>query len=191
MPKTQKGPIPSLKTKSKLIEKIHKKNEHEAKNKTKDGEQVYSLVVGFKSGFADHAGNAPSSVSDVAGFKECIGSDVVFDLSTPSVFDPEPQNKEVKSLYERFVKAGEKHEVPPSITRTFMPTSYKSDLEETQVTFGLKSNTSSINTLESNDFPSCDNSDKSSNQKLMTLHLVFQVPRPMTPSLLLVSRFCQ
>nr|GFC10908.1 xylulose kinase-1 [Tanacetum cinerariifolium] len=34
------------------------------------------------------------------GFKETIGSDEVFDLSTPSVFDPEPKNKEVKSLYE-------------------------------------------------------------------------------------------
>nr|GEU81728.1 xylulose kinase-1 [Tanacetum cinerariifolium] len=53
------------------------------------------------------------------GFKECIGSDEVFDLSTPSVFDPEPKTREVKSLYERFVKAGEMHEVPPSIIGTF------------------------------------------------------------------------
>nr|GFA45829.1 hypothetical protein [Tanacetum cinerariifolium] len=96
------------------------------------------------------------------GFKEYIGSDEVFDLSTPSVFNPEPKNREVKSLYETFVKAGEMHEVPPPITGTFMPTSYKSNLEETQVTFGSKSNTSSINTSESNDFVSCDNSDKSS-----------------------------
>nr|GEY75984.1 serine-threonine/tyrosine-protein kinase catalytic domain-containing protein [Tanacetum cinerariifolium] len=96
------------------------------------------------------------------GFKECIGSDEVFDLSTPSVFDPKPATKEVKSLHERFVKAGEMHEVPPSITGTFMPTLYKSDLEETQVTFGSKSTTSSINTSESNDFVSCDNSNKSS-----------------------------
>nr|GEY00593.1 copia protein [Tanacetum cinerariifolium] len=29
-----------------------------------------------------------------------IGSDEVFDLSTPSVFDPEPENREVKYLYE-------------------------------------------------------------------------------------------
>nr|GEV25562.1 putative reverse transcriptase domain-containing protein [Tanacetum cinerariifolium] len=35
------------------------------------------------------------------GFKEYIGSNEVCDLSTPSVFDPEPKNKEVKSLYER------------------------------------------------------------------------------------------
>nr|GEV25861.1 putative ribonuclease H-like domain-containing protein [Tanacetum cinerariifolium] len=95
-------------------------------------------------------------------FKEYIGSDEVCDLSTPSVFDPEPDNREVKSLYERFVKAGKMHEVPPPITGTFMPTSYQSDLAETQATFGLKSNTYSIPTSESNDFVSCDNSDKSS-----------------------------
>nr|GEV05363.1 hypothetical protein [Tanacetum cinerariifolium] len=67
------------------------------------------------------------------GFKEYIGSDEVCDLSTPSIFDPEPANTEVISLYERFVKAGEMHEVPPSITGTFMPTSYHSDLDETQI----------------------------------------------------------
>nr|GEU94704.1 ribonuclease H-like domain-containing protein [Tanacetum cinerariifolium] len=91
------------------------------------------------------------------GFKEYIGSDEVCDLPTPSIFNPEPDNKEVKSLYERFVKAGNMHEVPPPITRTFMPTSYQSNLAETQATFGLKSNT-----FETNDFVSCDNSDKSS-----------------------------
>nr|GEX92297.1 putative ribonuclease H-like domain-containing protein [Tanacetum cinerariifolium] len=96
------------------------------------------------------------------GFKEYIGSDEVCDLSTPSVFGLEPDNREVKSLYERFVKVGNMHEVPPPITGTFMPTSYQSDLAETQATFGLKSNTSSIPTSESNDFVSCDNSDKSS-----------------------------
>nr|GEY50599.1 hypothetical protein [Tanacetum cinerariifolium] len=39
------------------------------------------------------------------GFKKYIGSDEVCDLSTPSVFDSEPENREVKYLYERFVKA--------------------------------------------------------------------------------------
>nr|GEV97353.1 ribonuclease H-like domain-containing protein [Tanacetum cinerariifolium] len=40
-------------------------NEHEAKNKTKEGEQVYGLMAGFKSNFANHAGNAAGSVYDV------------------------------------------------------------------------------------------------------------------------------
>nr|GEZ47595.1 ribonuclease H-like domain-containing protein [Tanacetum cinerariifolium] len=96
------------------------------------------------------------------GFKEYIGLDEVCDLFTPSVFDLEPDNIEVKSLYERFVKAGKMHEVSQPITGTFMPTSYQSGLAETQATFGSKSNTSSIPTFESNDFVSCDNSDKSS-----------------------------
>nr|GEV00790.1 putative reverse transcriptase domain-containing protein [Tanacetum cinerariifolium] len=109
---------------------------------------------------------------------ETIGSDEVFDLSTPSVFDPEPENREVKSLYERFVKAGKMREVPPPITGTFMPTSYKSDLEETQETFGSKSNTSSNNTSESNDFVSYDNSDKSSESE--TSDFASCVSRPKT-----------
>nr|GFB98339.1 ribonuclease H-like domain, reverse transcriptase, RNA-dependent DNA polymerase [Tanacetum cinerariifolium] len=96
------------------------------------------------------------------GFKEYIRSDEVCDLSIPSVFALEPDNREVKSLYERFVKAGDIHEVPPPITGTFMPTSYQSDLAETQATFSSKSNTSSIPTSESNDFVSYDNNDKSS-----------------------------
>nr|GFA81630.1 hypothetical protein [Tanacetum cinerariifolium] len=79
------------------------------------------------------------------GFKEYIRSDEVCDLFTPSVFDSKPENREVKSLYERFVKAGKMHEVPPPIIGTFMPTSYKSDLAS-----------------ETNDFVFCDNSDKSS-----------------------------
>nr|GEW42829.1 ribonuclease H-like domain-containing protein [Tanacetum cinerariifolium] len=95
------------------------------------------------------------------GFKDYIRSDEVYDLSTPSIFDPEPDNREFKSLYERFVKAGNMHEVPPPFTGTFMPTSYQYDLAETQATFGLKSTTSSFTTSDSNDFVSCDNSDKS------------------------------
>nr|GFA55164.1 putative ribonuclease H-like domain-containing protein [Tanacetum cinerariifolium] len=112
------------------------------------------------------------------GFKEYIGSDEVCDLSTPSVFDPKPNNREVKSLYERFVKVGNMHEVPSPITGTFMPTSYQSDLAETQETFGSKSNTSSIPTSKSNDFVSCDNSDKSSASK--TYDFTFCVSSPKT-----------
>nr|GFA77540.1 xylulose kinase-1 [Tanacetum cinerariifolium] len=91
------------------------------------------------------------------GFKEYIGSDEVCDLSTPSVFDPEHENREVKSLYERFVKAGQMHEVPPPITGTFMPTSYKSDLKETHATFYSNDKSSESATY---DFASCVSSPK-------------------------------
>ncbi|GJZ42959.1 hypothetical protein Tco_0590214 [Tanacetum coccineum] len=99
------------------------------------------------------------------GFKEYFGKDEVFDLSTPSVMYPEPV-EEVKPLYSWFVKAGEMHAVPPSITGTYMPTPYKSDIEETQVSYGSKSDNKTSETIsESNDFVSCDNSDKSSDSK--------------------------
>nr|GEU60689.1 ribonuclease H-like domain-containing protein [Tanacetum cinerariifolium] len=113
----------------------------------------------------------------VLGFKEYIGSNEVCDLSIPSVFDPKPENKEIKSLYERFVKAGKMHEVPPPTTGTFMPTSYQSDLAETQATFGSKSNTSSINTSESNDFVSFDNSDKSSASETYDFASCVSIPK--------------
>ncbi|GJR31198.1 putative ribonuclease H-like domain-containing protein [Tanacetum coccineum] len=79
---------------------------------------------------------------------------------------PEPVEEEVKPLYSRFVKAGEMHAVPPSITGTYMPIPYKSDIEETQVSYGSKSDNKTSETLsESNDFVSCDNSDKSSDSE--------------------------
>ncbi|GJS98502.1 putative ribonuclease H-like domain-containing protein [Tanacetum coccineum] len=105
------------------------------------------------------------------GFQEYFGVDEVFDLSTPSVFYSDPVEKEVKPLYSTFVKAGEMHTVPPPITGTYMPSPYQSDIEETQVSYGSKSDNSISDTIsESNDFVSCDNSDKSSDSE--TLHHV-------------------
>nr|GEW83016.1 ribonuclease H-like domain-containing protein [Tanacetum cinerariifolium] len=111
------------------------------------------------------------------GVKEYFSSDEVFNLSTPSIFDPEPVTREVKSLHERFVKVGDMHEVSPSITGTFMLTTSNFVLEDTQVTFGSKSPTS-INTSKSNEFISCDNSDKSSESK--THDFASCVSSPMT-----------
>ncbi|GJR08892.1 ribonuclease H-like domain-containing protein [Tanacetum coccineum] len=100
------------------------------------------------------------------GFKEYFGENEVFDLSRPSAMYPEPVEQEVNPLYSRFVKAGEMHAVPPSITGTYMPTPYKSDIEKTQVSYGSKSDNKTSETLsESNDFVSCDNSDKSSDSE--------------------------
>ncbi|GJS12834.1 putative ribonuclease H-like domain-containing protein [Tanacetum coccineum] len=100
------------------------------------------------------------------GFQEYFGVDEVFDLSTPSVFYSDPVEKEVKPLYSTFVKAGEMHTVPPPITGTYMPSPYQSDIEETQVSYGSKSDNNISDTIsESNDFVSCDNSDKSSDSE--------------------------
>nr|GEX46511.1 ribonuclease H-like domain-containing protein [Tanacetum cinerariifolium] len=41
-------------------------NEHEAKNKTEEGEQVYGLMAGFKSDFTDHAGSVYDAANEFA-----------------------------------------------------------------------------------------------------------------------------
>ncbi|GKD64533.1 hypothetical protein Tco_1306641, partial [Tanacetum coccineum] len=65
----------------------------------------------------------------------------------------------------RFVKAVGMHAVPSPITRTFMPPSNKPDLDDTQVTYGSKSNDYFETNYVSNDFVSSDNSDKSSDSE--------------------------
>nr|GEU84673.1 hypothetical protein [Tanacetum cinerariifolium] len=133
-------------------------------SETEEAEQVYGLMAGFESDFADHVAIADGSVNPTAIEFAMMGISPKANIEKNEweVKFVESLAREVKSLYEMFVKAGSMHEVPPPITGTFMPTSYKSDLEETQAIFGSKSNTSSINTYDSNDCVSCDNSDKSS-----------------------------
>ncbi|GKF51492.1 hypothetical protein Tco_0147959, partial [Tanacetum coccineum] len=96
------------------------------------------------------------------GYGETFGSDEVFDPSAPSIFDSTPEDVEGIHLYDRFDKAVGIHAVPPPITGTFMPPSNRPDIDDTQFTYGLKSNNSSETNSVSNDFVSCDNSDKSS-----------------------------
>ncbi|GJS81805.1 putative ribonuclease H-like domain-containing protein [Tanacetum coccineum] len=99
------------------------------------------------------------------GFGDTFGSDEVFDLSAPSIFDSSPKDGAEKPLYDRFVKAVGMNAVPPPITGTFMPPSNTPDLDDTQVTYGSKTNDHFETNSVSNDFVSCDNSDKSSDSE--------------------------
>ncbi|GJS96996.1 putative ribonuclease H-like domain-containing protein [Tanacetum coccineum] len=99
------------------------------------------------------------------GFGDTFGSDEVFDLSAPSIFDSSPKDVAEKPLNDRFVKTVGMHVVPPPITGTFMPPSNKPDLDDTQFTYGSKSTNNFETNSVSNDFVSCDNSDKSSDSE--------------------------
>ncbi|GJS59035.1 ribonuclease H-like domain-containing protein, partial [Tanacetum coccineum] len=110
------------------------------------------------------------------GFGETFGSDEVFDPSGPNIFDTTPEDVVEKPLYDWFVKAVRIHAVPPPITRTFMPPSNNPDLDDTQFTYGSKSNNyfeltmylttlSLVITVETTDFASCVLSVKSSSSK--------------------------
>ncbi|GJZ03176.1 putative ribonuclease H-like domain-containing protein [Tanacetum coccineum] len=91
------------------------------------------------------------------GFGETFRSDEVFDPSAPSIFDTTPEDVEGKPLYDKFVKAVRMHVVPSPITGTFMPPSNKPDLDDTQVTYGSKSNNYFETNYVSNDFVLSDN----------------------------------
>ncbi|GKA79794.1 putative ribonuclease H-like domain-containing protein, partial [Tanacetum coccineum] len=99
------------------------------------------------------------------GYGDTFGSDEVFDLSAPSIFDSCLQDAIEKPLYDWFVKPVGMHVVPPPITGTFMPPSNKPDIDDTQFTYGSKSNTYSESNSVSNDFVSCETSDKSSDSE--------------------------
>ncbi|GKE54714.1 hypothetical protein Tco_1489870 [Tanacetum coccineum] len=99
------------------------------------------------------------------GFGDTFGSDEVFDLSAPSIFDSCLKDALKKPLYDWFDKPAGMHAVPPPITGTFMPPSNKPDIDDTQYTYGSKSNLSVDTNSGSNDFVSCDNSDKSSDSE--------------------------
>ncbi|GJS48282.1 putative ribonuclease H-like domain-containing protein [Tanacetum coccineum] len=86
------------------------------------------------------------------GFKGTLAKCSVY-LSRPSTHVPrETCWKEVNPLYSWFVKAGEMHAVPPSITGTYMPSPYKSDIEKTQTQRHYASCDSSLKT-KTKDFP--------------------------------------
>nr|GEY79170.1 hypothetical protein [Tanacetum cinerariifolium] len=72
-------------------------NEHKAKNKTEEGEQVYGLMAGFESYFTDHAGNAVGSVSNTAAEFAMMGL-------SPKVqtypFGCDSQSSELKKNYD-------------------------------------------------------------------------------------------
>ncbi|GJR56161.1 putative ribonuclease H-like domain-containing protein [Tanacetum coccineum] len=75
------------------------------------------------------------------GFGDTFGSDEVFDLSAPSIFDSSPMDVAEKPLYDRH------------------------DLDDAQFTYGSKSINHSETNSVSNDSVSCDDSDKSSDSE--------------------------
>ncbi|GJR21974.1 putative ribonuclease H-like domain-containing protein [Tanacetum coccineum] len=89
-----------------------------------------------------------------------FGSDEVFDLSAPSIFDSSPKDVAEKPLYDRFVKTVGMHAVPPPITRTFMPPPTSLTLMIHRLPMWNKSSDS-----ETTGFASCVSSVKSSSFK--------------------------
>ncbi|GJR11335.1 putative ribonuclease H-like domain-containing protein [Tanacetum coccineum] len=78
------------------------------------------------------------------------------------VFTTNSKEVEGRPLFKRFAKADSMKAVPPPLSGDYTPLSDHIDLDESQVSYCIKSSTSGDSNSVSNDFVSCDNSDKSS-----------------------------
>ncbi|GKC66066.1 putative ribonuclease H-like domain-containing protein, partial [Tanacetum coccineum] len=97
------------------------------------------------------------------GFNNYISeNELGWDDSTFSVFTTNSEEVECRPLFNRFAKADSMKVVPPPLSGDYTPLSDHIDLDESQMSYGTKSSTSGDSNSVSNDFVSCDNSDKSS-----------------------------
>ncbi|GJR49538.1 hypothetical protein Tco_1400059 [Tanacetum coccineum] len=97
------------------------------------------------------------------GFNNYIReNELGWDDSAFSVFTTNSEEVEGRPLFNRFAKADSMKVVPPPLSGDYTPLSDHTDLDESQMSYGTKSSTSGDSNSVSNDFVSCDNSDKSS-----------------------------
>nr|GEU89577.1 uncharacterized mitochondrial protein AtMg00810-like [Tanacetum cinerariifolium] len=104
--------------------------------------KIYNLITGADTKEANTAGDAEEFAL----------------MGVPS----ESEDVEGKPLFHRFAKADNMKAVPPPLSGDYTSLSDHSDLDESQMSYGTKSSTSSDSKSVSNDFISCDDSDKSS-----------------------------
>ncbi|GJS19410.1 hypothetical protein Tco_0448042 [Tanacetum coccineum] len=164
------------------------KQDHEGEDVENGAAQVYGMIAGAEEDAAGSAtGNATGDVADDV-------SNVAAEFSLMGIASQELAEE---TLYDRFVKAVGMHVVPPPITGTFMPPSNNPDLDDTQVTYGSKSNNYFETNSVSNDFVSCDTvtSLRLTDHWLLhhvcfmcqVLKLQDQEPLSLAPSLVLLS----
>nr|GEU99513.1 xylulose kinase-1 [Tanacetum cinerariifolium] len=96
------------------------------------------------------------------GFTNCIGeNELGWDDSAFSVFTTNSEDVEGRPIFHRFAKTDSMKDVPPPLTEYYTSLSDHTDLDESQMSYGTKSSTSSDSKSVSNDFVFCDDSDKS------------------------------
>nr|GFB45010.1 ribonuclease H-like domain-containing protein [Tanacetum cinerariifolium] len=84
-----------------------------------------------------------------------------WDDSAFSVFTTNSEDVEGRPLFHRFAKSDSMKVVPPPLSGDYTSLSDHNDLDESQMSYGTKSSNSSDSMSMSNDFVSCDDSDKS------------------------------
>nr|GEW39351.1 putative ribonuclease H-like domain-containing protein [Tanacetum cinerariifolium] len=97
------------------------------------------------------------------GFTNCITENKLgWDDSAFSVFTTNSEDVEGRPIFHRFAITDSMKVVPLPLSEDYTSLSDHSDLNESQISYGTKSSTSCDSKYVSNDFISCDDSDKSS-----------------------------
>nr|GEV18896.1 hypothetical protein [Tanacetum cinerariifolium] len=97
------------------------------------------------------------------GFTDCISQkELGWDDYAFSVFTTTSKDVEGRPTFYRFAKTNSMKAMPPPLTADYTSLSDHIDLDESQMFYGTKSSTSNDSESVPNDFVSCDDSDKSS-----------------------------
>nr|GEU34155.1 ribonuclease H-like domain-containing protein [Tanacetum cinerariifolium] len=97
------------------------------------------------------------------GFTDCISeNELGWDDSAFSVFTTNSEDVEGRPIFHRFAKTDSMKVVPPPLSGDYTSLSDHIDLDESKMSYGIKFSTSCASKSMSNDFVSCDDSDKSS-----------------------------
>nr|GFC78585.1 hypothetical protein [Tanacetum cinerariifolium] len=121
--------------------------------------KLYNLIIGADTEEASTAGDTGEfALMDV------ISEVDLFSIGLPKliVFTTNSKDVEGRPLFNRFAKTDSMKVVPPPLSRDYTSLSDHINLDESQMSYGTKSSTSSDSKSVSNNFVSCDHSDKSS-----------------------------
>nr|GFB39310.1 ribonuclease H-like domain, reverse transcriptase, RNA-dependent DNA polymerase [Tanacetum cinerariifolium] len=100
------------------------------------------------------------------GFTDCISqNELGWDESAFSVFTTISEDVEGRATFHRFAKTDSMKAMPPPLTEDYTSLSDHSDLDESQMSYGIKSLTFNDHESVTNDFVFCDDIDKSSEVK--------------------------
>nr|GEW92515.1 hypothetical protein [Tanacetum cinerariifolium] len=132
--------------------------------------KIYNLITGADTEEASTAGDAgefalmgvTSEVHNCPFGCDNKENELGWDDSAFNVFTTDSEDVEGRPLFNRFDKDDSIKAVPLPFFGDYTSLSDRIDLDESQMSYGTKSSTSSDSKSVSNDFVSCDDSDKSS-----------------------------
>nr|GEX47646.1 putative reverse transcriptase domain-containing protein [Tanacetum cinerariifolium] len=137
-----------------------------AKSKKMRKSMLKQEFLEFRIGKAEGLHKGSQDASDAREFALIgVTSELGWDDSAFSVFTTNSKDVEGRPILHRFSKTDSMKVVPPPLIGDYTSLSDHTDLDESQMSYGTKSSTSSDSKSMSNDFVSCDDNDKSSEVK--------------------------